>query len=107
MAVQLSGRLVLDDLQRMGADLQRATAHYPTIRLMLQLEDFGGWGFAAVPAELRLDVRFGRCIELIAVVGQTLWQMRMTDVMKTITRAEVQFFDDVAQQHAWYWLVAS
>ena len=105
IAVRLSGRLSLHDLRQMASDLERLTAAHPSVRLLLELEGFRGWGVESVPLELRLDAQFGEQVELIAVVGQASWQRRMTDVMKTLVRAEVRFFDESAQ-HAWYWLLA-
>ena len=105
--IRLSARLTIEDLRRIQADIDRLVREHETIRLMLRIDEFVGWGMDAVPDDLRLDIKFGKKVELIAVVGREPWHRQVTDVMTNLIRSNVEFFDTRCAQQAWYWLMAS
>lgn len=75
-------------------------------RLLVELDDFRGWTPAALVEELRLDVKYRKRFDRIAVVGGGLLAKAMTVASGPFFGGEVKFFPRERKGDARSWIAA-
>ena len=87
-------------------ELERALEQYKTIRLLVQVEYFGGWTQGVALEELKGWPQFSK-VERIAIVADDSWDEWMTWMVKItgfITGQSIRFFKAGRIEEAWDWL---
>jgi hypothetical protein len=106
---RLSGKLTEEDYtNNLIPELERALEKYEKIRLLVQVEYFGGWTEESVREELKGWPQFSK-VERIAIVADDSWDEWMTWMVKItgfITGQSFRFFKAGRIEEAWDWLEA-
>ena len=107
---RLYGKLTEEDYTaNLIPELERAIEQYKKIRLLLQVEYFGGWTEGGALQELKEWPQFSKKIERIAIVADDSWDDWMTWMAKIagmVTGTPVRFFRAGRIEEAWDWLEA-
>lgn len=77
---------------------------YGKIRWYFEMENFKGWDAKALQEDIKFDVQHAGGFEKIAIVGESVWQEKLTDLMKPFTKAEVKFFELTQRDEALSWI---
>jgi hypothetical protein len=103
------GKLTEDDYtNNLIPELDRALEQYKKIRLLIQVEYFGGWTQGGVMEELKGWPQVSK-VERLAVVADDSWDEWMTWMVKIagiFTGISVRFFKAGRIEEAWDWLEA-
>jgi hypothetical protein len=106
---RLVGKLTEEDYtNNLIPELERALEQYKKIRLLIQVEYFGGWTEGGAWEELKGWPQFSK-VERMAIVADDSWDEWMTWVVKItgiITGLSVRFFKAGRIEEAWDWLEA-
>lgn len=104
---RLYGKLTEEDYtENLMPELDRALEQYKKIRLLLQVEYFGGWTQESVWQELKNWPQFSK-VERIAIVADDSWDEWMTWMVKItgfFTGTSVRFFKAGRIEEAWDFL---
>ena len=95
-----------DYTENLMPELDRALEQYKKIRLLLQVEYFGGWTQESVWQELKNWPQFSK-VERIAIVADDSWDEWMTWMVKItgfFTGTLVRFFKAGRIEEAWDFL---
>lgn len=106
---RLVGKLTEEDYtNNLIPELERALEQYKKIRLLIQVEYFGGWTQGGAWEELKGWPQFLK-IERMAIVADNSWDEWMTWMVKItgiFTGLSVRFFKAGRIEEAWDWLEA-
>lgn len=106
---RLVGKLTEEDYtNNLMPELERALEQYKKIRLLIQVEYFGGWTEGGAWEELKGWPQFSK-VERMAIVADDSWDEWMTWMVKItgiITGLSVRFFKAGRIEEAWDWLEA-
>ena len=106
-AFRLTGKLTEEDYtNNLIPELERALENYKTIRLLLQIEYFGGWKTGGVWEEFKNWPLYSK-IERTAIVADDSWAEWMSWMLMMfgmITGLSVKFFRLDQRENAWDWL---
>ncbi len=104
---RLAGKLTEEDYtDNLIPELERALEQYRKIRLLVQVEYFGGWTEGGAWEELKGWPQFSK-IERMAIVADDSWDEWMTWMVKItgiFTGLVVRFFGSGRIEEAWDWL---
>jgi hypothetical protein len=107
---RLSGKLTEEDYtNNLIPELERALENYKKIRLLIQVEYFGGWTQGGAWEELTSWPQFLK-VERMAVVADDSWDEWMTWMVRItgiFTGLLVRFFKAGKIEEAWDWLEAA
>ena len=105
--IRISGKLTKEDYtDNVIPELERALERYKKIRMLLEVENFGGWTEESVWQELKAWPQFSK-VEQMAVVADESWDDWMTWMVKItgiFTGLIVRFFRKGRIEEAWDWL---
>jgi hypothetical protein len=103
------GKLTEDDYtNNLIPELERALEQYKKIRLLIQVEYFGGWTQGGAMEELKGWPQVSK-VERLAIVADDSWDEWMTWMVKIagiFTGTSVRFFKAGRIEEAWDWLEA-
>ena len=106
---RLIGKLTEEDYtNNLIPELERSLEQYKKIRLLIQVEYFGGWTQGGVWEELKGWSQFSK-VERMAIVADDSWDEWMTWMVKIagiFTGLSVRFFKMGRIEEAWDWLEA-
>ena len=106
---RLYGKLTEEDYKNnFIPEIERALEQYKKIRLLIQVEYFGGWTPGGVWEELASMPQFSK-VERMAIIADDTWDEWMTWMVKIagiFSGAQVQFFKTGRIEQAWDWLEA-
>jgi hypothetical protein len=106
----LTGKLSEEDYtNNLIPELERALEQYKKIRLLIQIEYFGGWTEGGAWEELKGWKPFSK-VERIAFVVDDSWDEWVTWIVKItgiVTGTSVRFFKAGRIEEAWDWLETS
>jgi hypothetical protein len=104
---RLFGKLTEEDYtNNLIPELERSLEQYKKIRLLIQVEYFGGWTQGGVWEELKGWSQFSK-VERMAIVADESWDEWMTWMVKItgiFTGLSVRFFKKGRIEEAWDWL---
>jgi hypothetical protein len=104
---RLFGKLTEEDYtNNLIPELERSLEQYKKIRLLIQVEYFGGWTQGGVWEELKGWSQFPK-VERMAIVADESWDEWMTWMVKItgiFTGLSVRFFKKGRIEEAWDWL---
>jgi hypothetical protein len=104
LEAQLSGTLVKEDYAHFTPTVDRLVKEHGKIRLLIEMHDFHGWTAGAACEDLSFGIEHFNDIERIAIVGETQWEHGMALFCKPFTRAQVRYFDHIADKEARAWI---
>lgn len=70
LAFRATGKVQAHDVEEMARVIEEKTQHHPTVRVLLQLTDFEGWTLGAEAEVLLKNLRDGKRVEKLAIVGE-------------------------------------
>ena len=101
------GKLTEEDYaDNLIPELVRALEQYKKIRLLVQVESFGGWTEGGAWEELKGWPQFSK-VERMAIVADDSWDEWMTWMVRItgiFTGLSVKFFKTGRIEEAWDWL---
>jgi hypothetical protein len=68
------------------------------------MEDFKGWEAKAAWDDYEYWRKYGKDIELIAIVGNKRWEDWMAKLAKLFMKGGVKYFDESQLEDAWSWV---
>ncbi len=102
--VKISGRLGRQGYLEFVPELERLIEQHDKVRLLVEMEDFHGWGAGALWEDTKFAVRHFRDIDRLAMVGEKKWQKGMAVFCKPFTTAEIRYFEKGELNSAKKWL---
>lgn len=101
--VRLTGKLDKGDYEEFFPLLEGKLREQGALRLLVRLEDFGGWTVGGLWEDIKFDAKLFADIERIAIVGEDTWEKAMTMLCKPFTKAEVVFYakEHLGEARAW------
>lgn len=105
--LNVRGILRKHEFDRCQERLAAETIRHGTVRLLFVLEGFEGWEPNAQWNDLAFYIKYGDCIDRIAIVGPQRWRSEaLMFACAELRRASVEFFPDApdAPTHARAWL---
>jgi SpoIIAA-like len=96
------GDVTAADYEILTPAVQAAVEQYQSVRLLLDLTDFGWEKVEAWGADLRFGQQFRHAIERMAIVGDRRWERWLAHLAAPLYAQQAQFFTDVDE--AWAWL---
>ena len=105
IAVKASETLSKKDFDKLAPTLKEFVASNQDCHLLLTLERFKGWDdVSSFWEDLKLDVEFIGEFDRIAIVGEKKWQKWGTNLLDSLTKTELNFFEITNADDAWLWL---
>lgn len=105
--VRAQGKLTRDDYRVFVPEMERLMKKDRKLRILFEMEDFGGWEAGALWEDLKFDVKHHDDIERLALVGNEKWQKWMATVCKPFTSAKVKYFSEDEKSRADNWIRTS
>jgi hypothetical protein len=104
--IEIRGMLRKADLDRCQAQLATELPSLGTVRLLFVLDGFEGWEPRDNWSDLTFYIKYGDCIDRIAIVGDERWRSEaLMFAGAEMRRGPVAFFDvsssDVRDARAW------
>jgi len=104
---RLYGKLTEEDYTgNLIPELERALEQYKKIRLLVQVEYFGGWTPGGIWEELANWPKFSK-VERMAIVADDSWDEWMTWMVRIagiFSGTQIRFFKAGRIEQAWDWL---
>lgn len=101
---RMAGKLTDADYKAMAPEFEDGIKKYGKIRLLWLLEDFHGWEPKAAWDDYEYWRKYGKEIELVAIVGNKRWEEWMTKLAQLFMRGSVKYFDETQLNDAWAWI---
>lgn len=99
------GELTRDDYETFVAQIGRMVkSHRVALRVLVALQNFGGWEESAFLDDRSIDVRALDAVERVALVGDSRWERGAAGFGKAFRRAETRYFSLSQQEKARAWL---
>jgi hypothetical protein len=102
LIIDAAGKLSREDIARAEQELE--DAHGLADRVLVRMQDFEGWEPAAFWQDLRLDARYRKTFDRVAVVGSRRRDRWLTRLADALTPSEVRYFDEREAAGAIGWL---
>jgi len=104
VGIACEGKLTKTELERMHALLHERLGGADRPGLVLDLTGFEGYdGPAAMLEDLKIDTAHALDFSRIAVIGESTWMERGTNLAGVLTRAEMRCFDPAEIDTASSW----
>ena len=98
----LGGLVRLHDQAALVASVRARIRQVGSIRLMVRLHEFAGWGASGSVDDDRLWFRDDEGISKIAIVGPLAWEPAvLTLTAQPLRRIPMEYFDDEAAARLW------
>jgi demethylmenaquinone methyltransferase/2-methoxy-6-polyprenyl-1,4-benzoquinol methylase len=104
LEVVASGKLTHQDYRRFAPQFDRIVERHGKVRILFEMENFRGWGAATLWDDVRIDWKYFRAIERLAIVGDKRWQKWMSEACRPFTTAEIRYFERARMGEARNWL---
>jgi hypothetical protein len=105
VAVQVTGKLVKADYERVVPELDRLIRQHGKVSLLFELTGFHGWDAGGLWDEIKLDLKHFADVKRFAVVGDKMWEHEMTNFCKPFTKATIRYFEQGNAPEARKWLL--
>jgi hypothetical protein len=105
LGVRVSGTVTGDDYERFRPVLDEAVRQHGTVRLLIWMDDFDGWGdLDAAWEDLKLDASHYTDVGRPAMVGDERWQAWVTKATDLLAPGDVRYMDEADLAEAWAWV---
>jgi hypothetical protein len=101
---RMTGKLTDADYKAMEPEFEKTIEKFGKIRLLWHLEEFKGWEAKAVWDDYEYWRKYGKNMELVAMVGNKRWEDWMAKLAKLFMKGEVKYFDESQLDDAWAWV---
>ncbi|MBL6764884.1 MAG: STAS/SEC14 domain-containing protein [Verrucomicrobiae bacterium] len=105
LLVRVSGSLSTADYAPFVAEAEGLIAEWGRLRLLVELHDIKAFSLGALWEDLKFDLKHFGDVERLAVVGETHWQLWMTEMAKVFVSGDVKFFSASHMAEARVWLL--
>ena len=102
--LHVRGKLTKTDYDSFVPRLEDLAAERGPLRLLVRLDDFGGWEPRALWEELKFDVTHQDELARVAIVGEDGLEKWGTQLAKPFFRADVEYFGPAEVETARRWL---
>ena len=106
LAYRITKPLNSTDIKKITAELEGSISVNGKIRVLIDLQAFPYENLGAFWEDLKFDVKHGRDIERLALVGGGKIEKWSVRIFGTFTFTECRFFSEGDVEKAWNWLVA-
>jgi hypothetical protein len=106
LEVVMSGKLSHEDYERFVPEVETMVRKYRKIRVLVDMIDFHGWEPHALWDDTKFAFKHFNDISRIAMVGDTKWELRMAQVCRLFSRAEIRYYDWTKLREARAWIDA-
>jgi hypothetical protein len=104
LVVRLTGKLSKADYESFVPEVERLITQFGNIRVLVEMNDFHGWGAAALWEDIKFDARHFSDIDRLAMVGDKKWEKGMATFCRPFTTAKIKYFDKADRQKAYDWI---
>ena len=105
LGVRVSGTITGDDYERFRPVLDERVREFGTVRLLIHMDDFHGWGdLDALWEDAKLDAAHYADVERLAMVGEERWQDWVTRLTDLFAPGDVRYFDEDDLAASWAWI---
>lgn len=104
VSVKVSGKLSDEDYRTLVPQLEARIRERGDIRLLWEMENFGGWTPGALWHDARFDLKHNADVTRVAMVGEARWQDWLAQLMKPFARGDVRYFSPSEREEAWQWV---
>ncbi|MBX9851970.1 MAG: STAS/SEC14 domain-containing protein [Cytophagaceae bacterium] len=99
-----SGNITREDYKKIIPALEDKIVHFSKVRWYFEMDDTHKWEPGAVWQDLKFDLKSGRRIEKIAIVGASKSESFLTKLLKPLIKGEVKFFNYEDRDAARLWI---
>lgn len=105
VAIKINGQLEAPELATFQQAILSLVSGDKKWRVLLDLEDFGGWGGGEQWADVMVQLKFDPIVERMAIVGEPRWAETTTlFVGKGFRKFPIEYFDLAERARAEAWL---
>tara|TARA_R110002073_G_scaffold69125_2_gene171565 strand:+ start:2340 stop:2726 length:387 start_codon:yes stop_codon:yes gene_type:complete len=103
IGLKVIGKLTHEDYQAFTPMLESALAAVdaPSIRMLVDLRDFGGWEPRAAWDDLKIGLKHGRDFNRIALYGDNNWQEMCARIASWFICGEIKSFASIEEAMDW------
>lgn len=102
--LRVMGRLTASDYERFIPEIERVIMQGDSLRMLVELHDFGGWSAGALWDDIDFDVQYLNSVDRLAIVGDSKWQRGMANFCVPFSRADVRYFAPASLTQAKAWV---
>lgn len=107
IGVRVTGKLKKEDYERLEPWLEKEVERHGKLRALVLMDDFEGWdSLSAAWEDLKIDVRYNKYVDRVAMVGDATWQKWVTKLSDPLAHAELKYFEKSQLDEAWAWVRA-
>jgi len=109
LGFHIRGKLTeADYLNLLVPEMEKAMKIFPKIRIVLVMENFGGWTVGGAWEDLLLGLKFTAVEKLVTVIDESWdeWMTLLFRTFATLTGTELRFFKKERLAEAWEWVRA-
>ncbi|WP_339750792.1 STAS/SEC14 domain-containing protein [Algoriphagus yeomjeoni] len=104
IATKASGKLTEVDYKKLLPLLKNALDKHSKIRWYFEMVDFEGWELKAFWEDVKFDAKHANDFDKVAMVGEKMWEEKMSDLMGFFSSAKVKYFDISDKEAALKWI---
>ncbi|CCQ72119.1 STAS/SEC14 domain-containing protein [Magnetospira sp. QH-2] len=104
IGVRARGHLHHEDYESLLPKLEELTARYGQVRLLFDMDGFKGADLHAMWDDFLFGLHHWRDLELLAVVGDSVWERFLAQAIEEFHPGETRYFDLSREDEAWTWL---
>ena len=103
--IKANGKLVHDDYRQAIPKLDAVFEKYDKVRVCFEMTDFHGITPHAALDDLVFDIKHGKKVERLAVIGNTAWKKWLSKFCRIVfIHSEFRYFDTAEIDKAMEWL---
>ena len=103
LGLNVSGKLSGDDYHYVIPILNQMIEEHGKLRVVIDLNDFGGMSLHAIFDELKFDITHWSSFEKIAIIGDKSWLNQMSKLTDKLIRGHVKHYHEDQKEDAWTW----
>jgi hypothetical protein len=104
LVVDLTGKLMKEDYEQFGPEVEQAVNKHRKVRMLVRMHDFHGWSAGALWEDVKFDFRHFAHFDRLAFVGDKRWEANMAVFCKPFTTAKIRYFDFTDEAQALNWI---
>lgn len=104
LTVQVSGKLVKKDYERIIPELEKLLDEHDNLRFFIVMHEMKGIEWEAVKEDIKFDLEHMKQYGRTAVVGENRWEEWMMKAAGLFMGFEMRFFYPHQSDEAWAWV---
>jgi hypothetical protein len=104
IAAQISGKVSKEDVEKVNLLIHQILSKHEKVDFYLELQDFYGYEWEGLLADLKVDSAHLSDYGDMAIVGDKKWEKWAAKATDLFTASEVKYFDFKEQEFAKKWI---